>query len=79
MWRKRVPPIQGCSVVLSTKGAPKTVTIGKSQVARPGPKYSIEDLTKMQTRRNLSDKDTLAVASFIRVKAGRSSVEPYLK
>ena len=72
-------PIQGCSVVLSTKGTPKTVTIGKSKVARPCPKYSIEDLTKLQTTRNLSDKDTLAVASFIRVKAGRSSVEPYLK
>ena len=71
--------IQGCSVVLSTKGTPKTVTIGKSQVARPCPKYSLEDLTKLQTTRNLSDKDTLAVASFIRIRAGQSSLEPYLK
>ena len=54
---------------LSTKGTPKTVTIGKSQMARPHPKYSIEDLTKLQTTQNLSGKDTLAVASFIRVRA----------
>ena len=34
-------PIQGCLVVLSTKITQNTVTIGKSQVARPLPKYSI--------------------------------------
>ena len=58
-------------VHLATKGTPKPVTEGKSQSKKSLPKFSIEDLTKLQVTRNLSDKDTLSVASFIRVKAGR--------
>ena len=36
-------------------------------------------MTKLQVSRNLSNKDTLAVASFIRVKAGRNAVESNVK
>ena len=62
---------QGGVAHLATKGTPKPVTVGKSRSKKSLPKFSIEDLTKLQVTRNLSDKDTLAVASFIRVKAGR--------
>ena len=70
---------QGGVALIATKGTPKSVTVGKSRAARPSPKFSIEDLTRLQVTRNFSDKDTLAVANFLRVKAGRQAVEPNLK
>ena len=70
---------QGGVALLATKGTPKPVTVGKSRVSKPSPKFTLEDMTKLQVSRNLSDKDTLAVASFIRVKAGRNAVESNLK
>ena len=70
---------EGGSTMLATKGLPKLVTIGKSRTSRPNPKYTIEDLTKLQVSRNLSDNDTLAVASFLRTKGGKNSVETNLK
>ena len=70
---------QGGVAILATKGAPKQVMVGKSRNAKPSPKFTLEDMTKLQVSRNLSDKDTLAVASFIRVKAGRDAVQPNLK
>ena len=69
---------QGGSTMLATKGLPKLVTIGKSRISKPAPKYTLEDLSKLQVSRNLSDNDTLAVASFLRTKGGRKSVESHL-
>ena len=69
---------QGGSTLLATKGLPKLVTIGQNRSSKPSPKYSIEDLSKLQVSRNLSDKDTLAVASFLRIKGGRKCVETNL-
>ena len=70
---------QGGVALIATKGTPKPVTVGKSRVSKPSPKFSIDDLTKLQVTRNFSDKDTIAVASFLRVKAGRKAVETNLK
>ena len=70
---------QGGVAHLATKGTPKPVTVGKSRNKKSLPKFSVEDLTRLQVSRNLSDKDTLAVANFIRVKAGRGAVESNLK
>ena len=55
------------------------MTIGKNRSSKLNPKYTIEDLHKLQVSRNLSDNDTIAVASFLRVKGGRNSVETNLK
>ena len=70
---------QGGVALLATKGTPKSVTVGKTRVSKPSPKFTLEDMTKLQVSRNLSDKDTLAIASFIRTKGGRKIVEPNLK
>ena len=69
---------QGGSTFLATKGLPKLVTIGKQKNIKATPKYSIDDLSKLQISRNLSDNDTLAIAAFLRTKAGRKSVEANL-
>lgn len=70
---------QGGSTLLATKGQPKLVTVGTCRTKKPSPKYTIEDLSKLQVARNLSDKDTLAIGAFLRVKGGRSCVEVNLK
>ena len=70
---------RGGTTLLGTKGAPKLVTVGTSRTEKPKPKYSIEDLSKLQVARNMSDNDTIAVASFLRVKGGRTCVERNLK
>ena len=70
--------MQGGSTMLATKGLPKLVTIGNSRTLKSTPKYSIEDLSKLQISRNFSDNDTKAVASFLRIKGGRQAVEPNL-
>jgi hypothetical protein len=64
---------------LATKGHPKLVTVGTSRTKKPNPKYSMEDLSKLQVAKNLSDNDTVAIASFLRVKGGRTCVEANLK
>ena len=64
---------------LATKGKPLQVTVGQDNNNKPSSKFTLEDMTKLQISRNMSDKDTLAVANFIRVKAGRHSVEKHLK
>ena len=70
---------QGGSTLLATKGQTKLVTVGTCRTRKPNPKYTIEDLSKLQVARNLSDNDMLAIASFLRVKGGRSCVEVNLK
>ena len=69
----------GGEVTLSTKGACKSVVVGKNRLEKPRPKFTLQDLTKLQVSRNFSDKDTIAIASFLRVKAGKHSVEPHLQ
>ena len=69
----------GGEVTLSTKGACKSVVVGKNRLEKPRPQFTLQDLTKLQVSRNFSDKDTIAIASFLRVKAGKHSVEPYLQ
>ena len=69
---------QGGTTMLATKGLPKLVTIGQDRSKKPNPKYTIEDLSKLQISRNFSDHDTKAVASFIRTKGGRQAVEANL-
>ena len=78
IWEKKGLSKQGGSTFLATKGNPKLVKIGNDKTIKPVPKYSIEDLTKLQVSRNLSDNDTLAVARFLRTKGGRNSVEANL-
>ena len=70
---------EGGSTTLATKGCPKMVAVGNSRSNKPNPKYSIEEISKLQVSRNLSDNDTLAIASFLRVKGGRKCVETNLK
>ena len=69
----------GGEITLSTKGASKSVVVGKNRFEKPRPKFTLRDMTKLQVSRNFSDKDTLAIASFLRVKAGKHSVEPHLQ
>ena len=56
---------QGGETTLSTKGTPKPVIIGKNRLDKPRPKFTVQDLTGLQVSRNFSDKDTIAIASFI--------------
>ena len=69
----------GGEVTLSTKGACKSVVVGKNRLEKPRPKFTLQDLTKLQVSRNFSDKDTIAIASFLHVKAGKHSIEPHLQ
>ena len=70
---------QGGETLLATKGTPKPVVIGKSRISKPQPKFTVQDMTRLQVSRNFSDKDTLSIANFIRVKAGRNAVDANLK
>ena len=70
---------QGGEVTLSTKGTPKPVVVGKNKLDRPRPKFTLQEMTKLQVSRNFSDKDINAIASFLRIKTGRNAVEPNLQ
>ena len=43
------------------------------------PRFTADSLLKLQTSRNLSGKDILAIAAANRVVYGRNTVEPNLK
>ena len=69
---------QGGSTTLATKGCQKLVTVGNCIKNKPNPEYTIDNLSWLQVSRNLSDNDTKAIASFLRVKGGRKCVEANL-
>ena len=70
---------RGGSVKLATKGTPLQVQLGTNNNNKHNKAFTLEEMNSLQITRNFSDKDTLAVANFIRVKKGRSSIEPHLQ
>ena len=76
---KNISTSGGITTKIATKGTPLQVTVGQDNNNNHSAKFTLEDMTKLQISRNLTDKDTLAVANFIRVKAGRHAVEKNLK
>ena len=67
---------RGGSVSLATGGRPILATLGKQKYA-PSPFFSNEALNNLQKRLNCSDRKLLILANFLRVYAGKVSVEPH--
>ena len=65
---------KGDSVSLSTGGKRMTVTLGKKSTCPP-PFFSLETLNRLQLKLRVSDRKIRTVAAYLRIHAGRRSVE----
>ena len=71
---------RGGTMAIATGGKPVTVTLGSNvKRIRAKPRWTHDDLIKLQTNNNLSDRTILSIAAASRVVSGRTAVEPNLK
>lgn len=69
----------GGKLKIKTGGSkPLELSVGKPRQSSASSQFSHDNLKRMQTTLNLSDKQTLKLAGAIRTVAGKSSVEPHL-
>ena len=66
---------KGGALRLSTGGQRMTVTLGTKKTLCPPPYFSLEVLNRLQLTLRLSDKKARTLAGFLRIHAGRKSVE----
>ena len=71
--------LRGGTANLPTGSKPISVTIGANQKSFNKTRFSAENLIKLQTAFNLSDRTTLGIAGAMRVVNGRNSVEPNIQ
>ena len=71
---------RGGTLAIATGGKPVTVTLGLNvKGVRAKPRWTHEDLIKLQTNNNLSDRTIMSIAAASRVVSGRTAVEPNFK
>ena len=68
----------GGTIYLGTGSKPIPVTVGKPKVLVKRPRFTIDNLKRLKTSMNLSDRQTFKVAADFRVVGGRKSVESNL-
>ena len=70
--------LKGGHINLATGGKNLSIQVGKSAMSLPKPRFSHENLKRLQAANNFSDRAVKSIAAAFRVVAGRKSIEPNL-
>ena len=79
IYKDRGLSTSGETTKLESGGTPTTVTLGKVPEKPSKPTFTFESICALQKKQNLTDKETLEVAKFLRYQTNKSSVESNLK